>query len=335
MKNRPVFLINEYLNKKQLYRELGGVVYSLLKTLIVNDVHTHQITYRIKTRESLSNKIVRKNYKYSSLEEVTDIVGFRVILFFEDDVSEVERIIRQEFLVDEINSVDKMSLDTDKFGYRSLHFVVSMNNVRLQLPEYEKFRSIRFEIQVRSILQHSWAEIEHDIGYKGESEIPNSAKRTFYRIAALLEQADLEFVKLKSELKEHESYVNQQIQDNHENLYIDKASLKAFILNSAVLKELETEIAQLLCPREEYFYPPIIDNLLPKLNYMGILTIQHLKNYLSTYSVQIMDWVMASREDELSHYQSFFQGSSIIWLLRILEDEGERQGNQKMNSISG
>ncbi len=319
MKNKPATIINEYNDKKSLYEELGGVVYSLLQTLIKSRVHTHQISYRVKGRESLSNKIVRKNYKYNSLDEITDIVGLRVILFFEDDIIQVERIIRQEFLIDESNSVDKGALDTDKFGYRSLHYVVSMNEKRLELPEYQKFRSMKFEIQIRSILQHSWAEIEHDIGYKGESEIPHTARRTFYRIAALLEQADLEFVKLKNELNEHEAFLGEQMISRSKNLHIDKASLRAFILGSKVLRTLEMEITEIFCPRDEHFYPPIIDNLLPQLKDKGIETIQELEKRLDKHGDEIKERTLSMKKDNQFHYNSFFQGASIKWLLDVMD----------------
>lgn len=164
-------------------------------------------------------------------------MGFWIILYFEDDIYEVEKIIRREFDIDEKNSVAKRHIDADKFGYRSLHYVVALNEKWLRLPEYQKFENVKFEIQIRSILQHSWAEIEHDIGYKGEMKSLN-CQTYFYRIAALLEQADIEFVKLKNELKIHELSLSQKINSEIQDILIDKASLKAYILESPTIDKL-------------------------------------------------------------------------------------------------
>lgn len=84
-----------------------------------------------------------------------------------------------------------------------MHYVVGMSLQRLSLCEYKMFRDLKCEIQIRSILQHAWAEIEHDIGYKNEIAIPKQMRRKFSRIAGLLEIADQEFVQIRSELEDY------------------------------------------------------------------------------------------------------------------------------------
>lgn len=321
MKNTATAIISEYKTHSHLFHNLGKVVSNLLNILIKDTVHTHQIMYRIKDIESLRDKLVRKNYKYNSLQEITDILGLRVILYFEDDIYNVEEIIKKEFKVDKDNSMDKRSFDADRFGYRSLHYVVSLNDERLSLPEYNPYSDIRFEIQIRSILQHSWAEIEHDIGYKSVNEVPSNAKRTFYRIAALLEQADIEFVKLKKELISHETELIKKISSEDINLPIEKSSLKAFIKESHTIQNTEKSIEQILCPREIEFYDPVVDNLLPKLNKHNIRTISDLEHLIVDKNSEIINWVKENKQKELIKYKTFFQGSSILWLLNILQAE--------------
>lgn len=321
MKQQSMEIINSYQKRKNTYKRLGEIVYNLLNMLIRDSVHTHQISFRIKDMESLSNKLVRKNYKYDSIDQITDILGLRIILYFEDDIYKVEEIIKSQFTVDEKNSMDKRSFDEDRFGYRSLHYIVSLDEKRLTLPEYSLFSNMKFEIQIRSILQHSWAEIEHDIGYKGVDEIPSKAKRTFYRLAALLEQADIEFVKLKSELNSHESEVSQKISEDNANIPIDKVSLKAFIKESSTIKDIEMDIEKILCPREELFYDPLVVNLLPKLKRKGIVSILNLENSLIENKRKIMDGISNGSYPELANYKTFYQGSSILWLLEIIHKE--------------
>ncbi|MGK0391329.1 MAG: putative GTP pyrophosphokinase [Maribacter sp.] len=321
MKNETIRIINEYKTNKTLYKELGEVVYNLLKILIKNTVHTHQIMYRVKDDESLTNKLVRKNYKYDSLHEITDILGLRVILYFEDDIYAVEEILKKQFKVDEKNSMDKRSFDEDRFGYRSLHYIVSLDDERLLLPEYQPYKDIKFEVQIRSILQHSWAEIEHDIGYKGVNEIPTNAKRTFCRVAALLEQADIEFVKLKRELILHETELSQKISKESIDIPIEKSSLKAFIKESSTIDDIEKDIEKVFCPREERFYEPVVDNLLPKLEEKNIQTVAELEKHLINHKAEIIAWIEKQQYTDFKKYKTFFQGSVILWLLAVLDDK--------------
>lgn len=82
-------------------------------------------------------------------------------------------------------------------GYRSVHYVVHLNTSRLALPEYSRFRGLVAEIQVRTILQHAWAEIEHDTRYKAVDVAPTAIARRFVALAGLLEIADREFQALQ------------------------------------------------------------------------------------------------------------------------------------------
>ncbi|MDE4454227.1 GTP pyrophosphokinase [Psychrobacter sp. DAB_AL62B] len=222
-------ILKEYDKKKgvleNLDRSLDTLINSLLKQ---KGIKAHQIQTRVKDRDSLEKKILAKQ-KYKSLDDITDVVGIRIITYFEDDVNKVAKVVEEEFDIDHENSVDKREIDTDRFGYRSLHYVASLNKNRTILSEYSDYGDFKFEFQIRSILQHSWAEIEHDLGYKGASEIPTSAKRTFYRVAALLEQADIEFVKLKSTISEYEGSLTYDIKANPSQIEINKASLIFFM----------------------------------------------------------------------------------------------------------
>ncbi|MBT1711044.1 RelA/SpoT domain-containing protein [Fulvivirgaceae bacterium PWU5] len=130
----------------------------LADLLQLNLIKVHQVTSRVKDRNSLESKIDLKD-KYSDLHQITDLVGLRVITYLESDVDKVAEIIKNEFLIDSANSVDKRNLKSDQFGYRSLHYVMSLNELRSALPEYRQFASIKAEIQIRSTLQHVWVDI--------------------------------------------------------------------------------------------------------------------------------------------------------------------------------
>ena len=155
----------------------------------------------------------------------------------ESDVDKVANLIENEFVIDRENSIDKRKLKADQFGYRSLHYVVQCNENRTKLIEYKRFKEIKFEIQIRSILQHAWAEIEHDLGYKGVTSIPEAHKRSFNRVAALLESADLEFDRLKKELLRYEFEVPNLIKSQPEKVALDQVSLLSFNQTNKTLKK--------------------------------------------------------------------------------------------------
>jgi ppGpp synthetase/RelA/SpoT-type nucleotidyltranferase len=210
------------------------------------DLHPHTVTHRVKGRASAARKIERKAANYS-LSDITDLLGLRVITYFDYEVSDVAEIIEKEFVVDWDNSVDKRTtLDPDRFGYLSLHYVVSLNQGRLALPEYRNFENVKFEIQIRSILQHAWAEIEHDLGYRTENAIPAQLRRRFSRLAGLLELADEEFTQIRKTLAEYETEVKVAVRDNELNVAIDRDSTAAYIKESTRLAELEEQLASSL-----------------------------------------------------------------------------------------
>lgn len=231
-------ILKEFISKKEIFEAFKERVINLISDLLRQEaLIIHHITGRTKNYESLSKKIDRKSGKYNSLDDITDLVGIRIISYLESDVDRIASIIRKEFTVDEENSVDKRDLNIDQFGYKSLHLVVLLNDARGRLAEYKEYKAIKCEIQIRSILQHAWAEIEHDLGYKGKLSIPDQYKRNFNRLAALLETADIEFDRLKQDLSRYENEVSELIQKSPELVQINKASLVKFNLENAILIE--------------------------------------------------------------------------------------------------
>jgi ppGpp synthetase/RelA/SpoT-type nucleotidyltranferase len=160
------------------YTTLGNTVAATIRTLVQNDrIDVIDVTHRAKSRTSFAEKIKRKRYNNPQLE-MTDLAGIRVITLIERDIERVSRLIETSFNVHAEFSADKSAdLGPDRFGYRSVHFVCDVGAARSLLPEFLPYANMLFEVQIRTALQHAWAEIEHDRSYKFSGELPSKLKR--------------------------------------------------------------------------------------------------------------------------------------------------------------
>jgi len=149
----------------------------------------HAVTARVKTTQSLRGKLREKKYKRPR-SQITDFIGVRVITYYRDDVDKVVPILQAAFETHSTASVDKrVKLGLRTFGYRSVHVIARLKDVTTGW----------FEIQVRSILEHAWAEIEHEIVYKSGINQPQEIVRRFASLAGTLELLDNEFQELRHE----------------------------------------------------------------------------------------------------------------------------------------
>ncbi len=173
-------------------------------------------------------------------------------------------------------------LDTTEFGYLSVHFVASLSDQRLALSEYGRFKDYTAEIQIRSILQHAWAEIEHDLGYKNPNSVPAEVRRSFSRVAGLLEIADQEFVNIKKQLKQFEDETVQQILSDPHQVRITADNLNYFIDHSPVINELDKRLvtSQMMLDSDQQ----LINELIRMFHYVDIRTYGELIEAVTTHS---------------------------------------------------
>jgi putative GTP pyrophosphokinase len=254
----------------------------IARVLAAGGVRVHSVAYRIKSQDSVLRKL-KSSTTRRNMESLTDLLGFRVITYFPDDVDRAAKIIRQEFLIDEENSIDKRDvLDPDRFGYLSMHYIAKLDAKRASLTEYAAYTKIFFEIQIRSILQHAWAEIEHDLGYKSQAAVPRSVRRDFSRLAGLLELADNEFVRIRDDLNAAESTVAAEIRSGEQDIEVDQASVFAFISTSTQYHALELHISG--CFNVELGPPDasMVGRTVPRLLAVGIRKISDLNQVLTS-----------------------------------------------------
>lgn len=187
-------LLKQFRELRPSLQQLAEEATALLRqALREQGVYVTAVEHRVKTEKSLTGKLELKGAKYKSIDDITDLVGLRVITFYTDEVDKVAVIAKGLFDIDWQESVDKRKLhELDAFGYNSLHYICRL---RTGGP--------RFELQMRTALQHVWSTIEHDTGYKGDVKIPREYKRQFSRLAGMLELVDEEFSRLRMVLTDY------------------------------------------------------------------------------------------------------------------------------------
>lgn len=197
-------ILEEYREALPVFERMQADVTRMLhEALASNGLMVTAVDSRIKTEQSLAGKLELKGTKYATLSDITDILGARIITFYTDDVDRIAAIAEKLFDIDWDNSVDKRRLhQLDSFGYNSLHYIC-------RIPGYE----YRFELQLRTTLQHAWAAINHDTGYKSGVEIPREYMRRMNRLAGMLEMVDDEFSRIRIEISDYRRRVQQLVQN--------------------------------------------------------------------------------------------------------------------------
>lgn len=153
----------------------------------------------------------------------------RVTTYVLADVEKVEKVLRKYFEIDEhLSSNTSKRLGKDKVGYRSVHYVVMLSPDRLILPEYSPYKGLKIEIQIRTILQHAWAQIGHDETYKQTAVLPPKIERDFMLLAGLLEIADNEFNRTSLEIEKYRKEVASKAGNDDLDIPIDSISLREF-----------------------------------------------------------------------------------------------------------
>lgn len=185
---------------------------------------------RVKSFNSYYRKVLRLKSSEAgktNFVELTDMMGIRVICAFLEDLSEVENQIRENFEVREVEYKGAQQ-NFREFGYESVHVLVAIpkefypENCELPLPD-----SLVCEIQIRTILQDAWAEVEHELIYKTEfTPFDMPLRRKLASMNASLTLADIIF----QEIRDYQKKLQKEVDARREAFY-EKADV--LTLNSS------------------------------------------------------------------------------------------------------
>ena len=276
-------ILDEYRAKLPVFEQLKTVVLSQLhRCLDEHNLLVSGLEARIKTETSLSGKLELKGYKYHTLDDITDILGARIITFYSDEVDLISALVEKLFEIDWENSVDKRKmLETDRFGYLSLHYVCQIPRELYNDPSMPELNQIRFELQMRSTLQHVWANMYHDMGYKSEVEIPVEYQRNMSRLAGMLELVDEQFSRIRREITDYRRNVQSLVASgNFNEVPLNGDTFRSY-LELKPFHRLAQKIASI---NQAELYE---DSLMPyfKVFYLlGMKTIGDIQNLRNKYS---------------------------------------------------
>lgn len=196
--------VNWYSNHIGFYNELSQKVSEIIEDIIIRrKIPCQDIQNREKELKKFEQKI-REGVDYNP-KDMEDLAGIRVICYTKSDVNDVCNVIEDTFDVDHKKLIDRSKkLGTTEMGYASFNFVATLSKERVRsAEELTDFDGKHFEIQVRTVLQHAWAEIEHDDVYKNPEKLSKDIRRRFYLVSSVLESADNELETLHKTVKEN------------------------------------------------------------------------------------------------------------------------------------
>ena len=214
-------ILEEYRKQRPVFKKMQETIPAQVRALLDEaGIVVASIESRIKEERSLAGKLALKGAKYESLADITDIFGMRIITFYTDDVDKVASAVDRLFEIDWDNSVDKRKLlEVDSFGYLSLHYVC-------RSPGFP----YRFEVQMRTILQHAWANMNHDTGYKSGVEIPVEYHRNMNRLAGMLELVDEQFSRIRTDINDYRRQVQSLVASGRlEEVTLDGDSYRSYL----------------------------------------------------------------------------------------------------------
>lgn len=199
MKKKEVLKL-EYDQRIGKYKTAqSNLVFALRLILEEQGIPFLKVDGRVKEFDSFYTKVRDKNY-YDPFVQNTDFCGLRIIVYYLHDLDKINSIFKKEFKVIEFESKTNI-VKKNRFGYRSDHYLINLYKYWCKTPNYKGLDDLTFEIQVRTVLMHAWAEIEHKLGYKSEASIPISIKSSFSELSQILENVDNKFQEIYNKSK--------------------------------------------------------------------------------------------------------------------------------------
>lgn len=175
-----------YDERREVLLKIMEELHTEITTALVNFDQSHLdiIKGRVKTTDSFVTKACsldeNNNPKYKDpLSEVEDQIGFRIVVFFRGDLEVVGELIRDYFNQKEVDR--KPPKDPSSFDYEAHHYICFLPK---SIRKRQNSPIVFFELQIKTLFQHAWAQAFHDVGYKPSAPISAEDERLMHFAAA-------------------------------------------------------------------------------------------------------------------------------------------------------
>lgn len=231
--NEQEFL-SKWESEQSMYKAWGKFVVAQISTTLemkgfdLRSFLKQPAISRVKDKSSLVDKAFYRDKGYiEPYDEITDKVGCRFVVLLVEHIDDVTRAIRENSEHWEFTECRHFSSERDKepllFTYQSVHYVVRAKH-EITFNEEKVNTNTPCEIQVRTLLQHAYAELTHDAVYKAKTLVQPSVHRTVAKSMALIETTD-DFFSAVNQSLNHGIVERVSFQENLDNLYNELVGL--------------------------------------------------------------------------------------------------------------
>ena len=335
-------LLQQYRTLRPTLDSLSQQAYELMRhALLEQGIYVTAMEHRVKTEKSLTGKLELKGAKYKTIDDITDLVGLRVITFYSDEVDKVAAIAKRIFDIDWKESVDKRKLhQLDAFGYNSLHYICRLKtNQGDKSPDSPEpgdqgpvplIRQIRFELQMRTALQHVWSTIEHDTGYKGDVKIPREYLRQFSRMAGLLELADDEFSRLRTALTDYRRQTLALVKSGQlDEVPLSRETFRGYL----DLKPFDRLNRRIAAVNQAEIYPVSVMSYMPVLESFGLETLGDVQQFIDDNSDDAYQLALAQLAVTDLDLLSSNTALQYLCLVYVLKHDDGRDGLKRLYDL--
>ena len=314
-------LLRQFRELRPSLQQIADEACRLLQNALSEQgIYITAMEHRVKTEKSLAGKLELKGAKYKDINDITDLVGLRVITFYSDEVDKVAALAKRIFDIDWQESVDKRKLhQLDAFGYNSLHYICRL-----------KTGGPRFELQMRTALQHVWSTIEHDTGYKGDVKIPSEYKRQFSRLAGMMELMDDEFSRLRTVLTDYRRQMLALVKSGKlDDVPLSQETFRSY-LELQPFDRLNHRIAAV---NQAEIFPVSMMSYLPVLESFGLETLGDVQRFIDENSDDAYQLALSHLAITDLDILSSNTAPQYLCLVNVLKQDGGRDGLKSLYDI--
>jgi putative GTP pyrophosphokinase len=219
---------SRYESIKSLYERLLVEIETTLRSeFALQDITPSAIHARVKDPDRLVEKVSRKSYEDPFVQN-EDFAGMRIVCLFTEELPLVDAIIRRVFAVLSMEN-KSAALEVDRMGYEGRHYIVTSRD-DWHGPRYTDIKGLPCEIQLRTICQDTWAQIDRHLDYPKSGALDPPTRRELNRMAALLETAQSSFDGVKAKRAAYARKVSPSEQSRSDFLLqpVDRETVRAY-----------------------------------------------------------------------------------------------------------